>query len=93
MQISALNYANRLFSTSQWCEVVGDNFFGYCSDVHREFIWFEGSVQMAVAFNKSGQPDDAHKLLVEIVKARTPVTDLPWAIEFDLCVESRRGIW
>jgi len=77
MPASLLLQAKELFYTTQWCEIAGDSVSGYCFDVDKDVVWLEGSAQMAVALNKAGMTGEAQKLLIDLLKAKSSVPDLP----------------
>jgi len=77
MPTSILDHAKELFYTTQWCEIARDSVSGYCFDIDKDVVWFEGSAQMAVALNKAGMTSDAQELLMDMLKAKSSVPDLP----------------
>ena len=64
---STLETAQR-FRTTQTSSVTGAEITGYCFDEDKDVVWFEGSGQMAVAFQMAGLRDEAYELLREMEK-------------------------
>jgi hypothetical protein len=66
---SALQYAETVFLCQQISDATGNTVTGFCDFMARDRIWLEGTGQMVVAYNISGQPDKALQFLQELDKA------------------------
>lgn len=64
-------------------------FAGFDFNDDRDGVWFEGSAQMAVAYERMGQPSPASNLRAMLAQAQaTP----PWGDGFGLAATSREGL-
>jgi hypothetical protein len=73
--VTAMPGENRYRNALKWCEkncyTEADGFKGFDFDTDRDGIWFEGTAQMALAYEITGQKDKAAGLISELGRAQT----------------------
>ncbi len=68
------------YTTTQTATVSGKQVHGYCFDEDKDVIWLEGTAQMAVAYQTSGNSTKANQLMLEIEKTIIASTTLENAV-------------
>lgn len=74
--LEVLSDADR-FLTSQISTLTNDLITGYCFDEDKDVVWFEGTGQMAVAYNTAKMEKEAQKYLSEMSKNLTLSNEFP----------------
>lgn len=65
---TSLGFADQLFLATHKSEATSKQIVGYCIDIDRDNVFFEGTGQMVVTFHKAGQTEKALYYLKEIEK-------------------------
>lgn len=65
--VSALTSASR-FVTTKTATLSGKQTKGYCFDIDKDNVWYEGTGEMVVGFNQAGLINDANLYLLELEK-------------------------
>ncbi|NNT71471.1 carboxypeptidase regulatory-like domain-containing protein [Flavobacterium sp. IMCC34852] len=65
---STLQNSEALFLTSKPVPTTGEIVTGFCFDIDRDTVWFEGTGEMVVAFQKAGMISQANYYLAQMEK-------------------------
>lgn len=74
---STLQSSAGLFGTSKISTATDSNVTGFCFDIDKDTVWFEGTGEMVVAFQKAGLSTQANYYLAEMEKGIVSSTLYP----------------
>lgn len=75
--IATLNSSYTLFETNKMATATTTNVAGFCFDIDKDNVWYEGTGEMVVAYQKAGKVAEANYYLAEMEKGLVNSTVYP----------------
>lgn len=75
--IATLNSSYTLFETNKMATATSTNVAGFCFDIDKDNVWYEGTGEMVVAYQKAGKVAEANYYLAEMEKGLVNSTVYP----------------
>lgn len=66
--VATLNSSYTLFETNKMSTATATNVAGFCFDIDKDNVWYEGTGEMVVAYQKAGKVAEANYYLAEMEK-------------------------
>jgi hypothetical protein len=66
--ITTINSSYTLFETNKRATATATNVAGFCFDIDKDNVWYEGTGEMVVAYQKAGKVAEANYYLAEMEK-------------------------